>query len=103
MSFAIAIYAKRLNRTSGGWFILSLFISPLICWIFLLASGTCVETTKPLFVHCVDCKKIISRDHQNCPKCGWDQNADPRNKIKTKYSQLAQKVDNGSIFKEVNS
>lgn len=39
VSFAAAIYAKRLNRSNVTWFFISLIFSPLLAFILLLSMG----------------------------------------------------------------
>jgi hypothetical protein len=38
-SVALAMYAKRLNRSPPGWLLVGLLISPLLGWAFLAAMG----------------------------------------------------------------
>jgi hypothetical protein len=46
ISIIVGIYASRLNRNGFGWFIASIFISPLLAWLFLLAIGSHKNTDK---------------------------------------------------------
>ena len=46
ISIIVGIYASRLNRNGFGWFIASIFISPLLAWLFLLAIGAHKEAAK---------------------------------------------------------
>ena len=39
LSIIVAVYARRLNRTGLGWFVLALLASPLLAWLALLALG----------------------------------------------------------------
>lgn len=39
LSLAVAIYAQRLKRSAGSWFFASVFFSPLLAGIILLACG----------------------------------------------------------------
>jgi len=62
-SVLVAVFASSRNRSGFGWFLLSLFISPLITLIFLAIlpkRGTSVESTNDL--HSLEAKlKEIER------------------------------------------
>jgi hypothetical protein len=50
-SIAIGVVASSRNRSAFGWFVLSLFISPLICAFLVLALPAQQSRNKTSFLH----------------------------------------------------
>jgi hypothetical protein len=70
----VATIASSRGRSSAGWFLLSLVISPLFAGLFLLASSNLsqkVATPSPAtHVKCPDCAELVLKEAKVCRHCG---------------------------------
>jgi hypothetical protein len=73
-SIAAGILASNRGRSGILWFILSIFISPLISIIFLLVMQNLKDDEdKPnpdTHVKCPDCRELVRIDARKCKHCG---------------------------------
>ena len=71
---AVAMLAAGRGRSGVAWFLLSLFISPLLGFVFVLVSRNLAkavdEPTPETHVRCPDCKELVRRDASRCKHCG---------------------------------
>lgn len=76
---AVGVYASNRGRSGFGWFLLSLFISPLLGIIFCAVSkdlskaGTTATTTEPSLathVKCPACAELVLPEAKACKHCG---------------------------------
>jgi hypothetical protein len=76
LSFVVGIAAARANRSSGGWALLALIISPLLAGLALALVGaspapTSVDASGPdTHVRCPDCRELVRKDARKCKHCG---------------------------------
>lgn len=76
MMFAIAagIFASSRGRSGFGWFLISLLISPLLGFIFLLVLQNLKEKkmmpNPDTHVKCPDCRELVLKDARVCKHCG---------------------------------
>lgn len=80
-SVAVGLYAGSRGRGSGNWFVLSLLISPLIGFIFVLASNDLAkEAAAPgehNHVRCPHCSEWVLPLANTCKHCGKAITPDP--------------------------
>ena len=66
----VGVYASSYcERTGFGWFLLGLFISPLLAFIILLAIGK----NKDAFKKCPQCAETIKSEAKICKFCHSEQ------------------------------
>lgn len=81
LCIAAAVYAVRCGRSGIVWFFISLFLSPLVGFLFLLvlpktgvAAAPKDELGNPItpktHVRCPDCREVVRRDANKCKHCG---------------------------------
>lgn len=74
LAVIIGIAASRRGRSGFGWFILAVFISPLLAGLLLLALGRPnalpVGPTPETHVRCPDCRELVLKDARRCKHCG---------------------------------
>lgn len=74
--FAIAagIFASSRGRSGFGWFLISLLLSPLISFVFLLVLPNLKEKSlmpsPNTHVKCPDCKELVLKEARVCKHCG---------------------------------
>lgn len=71
----VAIIAANYGRSGAGWFLLALFLSPILAGIILLAIGRVpqVDNDAPspsTHVRCPDCRELVRMDARKCKHCG---------------------------------
>jgi hypothetical protein len=81
MAFAIAVgmFATQRGRSSGIWFLLSLIFSPLLGFIFLVASSNLnkiIENRDE--VKCPACAELVLAEATVCKHCGGVLAPNPR-------------------------
>lgn len=75
-SLAVAVYARRKNRSGLGWWLLAFVLSPLVATVFLAAAGDRRDTTR---LPCPECAESVLPDARRCPYChaalteGWTE------------------------------
>ncbi len=75
-SIAIGILASNRGRSGFGWFVFSVFLSPLFGLLFVLvtknlADGKESKEPQPVtHVRCPDCRELVLRDARKCRHCG---------------------------------
>lgn len=80
LSLVVAVAATKRGRIGVGWFIISLFLSPLIGGLLLLAlgpSGTAAAPrddsgapiTSRTHVRCPECRELVRADARLCKHC----------------------------------
>lgn len=75
MMFAIAagIFASSRGRSGFGWFFISLLISPLLGFIFLLVLQNMKEKNmmpnEDTHIKCPDCRELVLKDARVCKHC----------------------------------
>lgn len=75
-SFLVALMASKAGRSAFGYFVLSLFISPLLCFILLAIIGKAkapYESGEPnpaTHIKCPDCRELVIKDARVCKHCG---------------------------------
>jgi len=76
LCFVIASAAKKRGRSSGGYFFLSLFLSPLIGIIALSLLGETEEAQKEKIVQQIKLNESINKENKGdtmkCPFCAED-------------------------------
>ena len=59
-TFAVMVWAEKWQRSSGGWGLLALFLSPLLAALFLAAAGragkTCPQCAEKVLSAALVCK-----------------------------------------------
>jgi len=73
LSILVGAYASSKNRSGGGWFFLSLIISPLIAFIIVAVSGIPAR----YFKKCPKCAEQVKAEAEICRFCGYDFTAKP--------------------------
>jgi uncharacterized paraquat-inducible protein A len=79
-ALVVAFLASSRGRSSVGWFLLSLVISPLLAGLLVLALGR-AGPHKPLMdqlfepaqaqeVRCTECREVVRHDARRCKHCG---------------------------------
>jgi hypothetical protein len=71
-SAVVATLASTRGRSSIGWFLLSLVISPLIAGLFLWASRNLRVNAPSSSTHvkCPDCAELVLKEAKVCRHCG---------------------------------
>jgi hypothetical protein len=73
-SFAVAVYARRKNRSAAGWWFLAVIVSPFVAALFLAAAGDRRDATR---LPCPECAEHVLPEARRCPYChaglveGW--------------------------------
>ena len=76
LSIVAGIIAGSKNRSSGGYFLLSMVLSPLIGLILTIAlpsltnPGAPSQPTPNTHVKCPDCAELILKEAKVCKHCG---------------------------------
>lgn len=80
VSIAIGIWASNKGRSGLGWFVLAVFISPILAAIFLAVSKDLSKQTLPTTTHgipspsthvtCPDCAEYVLKQARVCKHCG---------------------------------
>lgn len=81
LSVAVGVVAERRGRNGFGWVLFSVFLSPLLGFIFVLAlpkvgeaaaavDETGAMITEKTHVRCPDCRELVRRDARKCKHCG---------------------------------
>ena len=74
IAIAAAMFAGSRGRSGFAWFIVSLIISPLISFIFLLVLPNKKEQSQmpnpSTHVKCPDCRELVLKDAKVCKHCG---------------------------------
>lgn len=74
LCIAVAFLAAKRGRSGLGWFVLSLVISPLLGFVFLLVlrdlSAQSGQPTPETHVRCPDCRELVLKDASKCKHCG---------------------------------
>lgn len=74
LSIACAFLAARRGRSVFVWFLISLFFTPLVGFIFLLVLPSKAiapgQPTPETHVKCPDCRELVLRDARKCRHCG---------------------------------
>lgn len=74
LAVAVAFLAARRGRSAMLWLVLSLVISPLLGFVFVLVlrdlSAGPNEPTPETHVRCPDCKELVRKDASKCKHCG---------------------------------
>lgn len=75
-SVLVAVMASKANRSAFGYFVLSIFISPLLCFLLLAVLGKArdeYEQSPPspeTHVKCPDCRELVLKEAKVCKHCG---------------------------------
>jgi hypothetical protein len=73
-AIVVAVIATNRGRSGFGWFLLSVFISPLLSVILVLALKNLKdEENSPnsnTHVKCPDCKELVFKEASVCKHCG---------------------------------
>jgi hypothetical protein len=75
-SLAVAIYARRKNRSATGWWFFAVIVSPLVAALFLAAAGDQRDATR---LPCPECAETVLPAARRCPYChaalaeGWSE------------------------------
>lgn len=74
-SVLVAVMAAKAGRSALGYFVLSLFISPLLCFLLLAILGKVKEPdanapSPETHVKCPDCRELVLKDARKCKHCG---------------------------------
>src|SRR5262245_19264572 len=72
LSLAVGLFAARRGRSSVGWCLVSLAISPLLGLVFLLAVGPAADAAR---APCPFCAEAVKVDAVLCPHCRSDLSA----------------------------
>lgn len=76
LSVVVGIAASSRGRSGFGWFLLSIFFTPLLTLLAVLvmpgvrrdASGDAITSTS--HVRCPDCRELVRADALKCKHCG---------------------------------
>lgn len=73
-SIAVGMVATQRGRGSGNWFLVSVILSPLLGFIFLIASPNLSKTTSTPdtadLVKCPACAELVRPEASVCKHCG---------------------------------
>jgi len=82
LSVIVGFVASGRGRGGFGWFFLSLIISPIICFLVLVAlpmgkskltnlvDENGEKITPETHVRCPDCRELVRSDARKCKHCG---------------------------------
>lgn len=83
MSVVVAIIAGNKGRSTLGWFLLAIIISPLLAGILVLALGRAgvdgqaqafaaqeLAITPETHARCPECRELVRIDARKCKHCG---------------------------------
>lgn len=78
LSVLVGLLAVKRGRSWPGWFMLSLFLSPLIGLVALLVAPNLAtayadaeaRVDPSTHVRCPDCRELVRRDARKCKHCG---------------------------------
>lgn len=70
LCFCVVIYAGRKGRSQVGFFLLSLFLSPLVGFILVAVGGSNPE--KLGMRQCPQCAEWVKGEALRCRFCGFD-------------------------------
>jgi hypothetical protein len=76
LSIAVGILASNRGRSGFLWFVLSIFLTPLVGFIFALVSKNLADDSQndePDFsthVRCPDCRELVLKGARKCKHCG---------------------------------
>lgn len=74
LSIACAFLAARRGRSVFGWFLISIFFTPLVGFVFLLVLPSKAiapgHPTPETHVKCPECRELVLRDARKCKHCG---------------------------------
>ena len=74
LAIAAGIFASSRGRSGFGWFLISLVLSPLISFVFLLVLQNLKEKSlmpsPDTHVKCPDCKELVLKEARVCKHCG---------------------------------
>lgn len=81
LAIVVGVAASRKGRSGFGWFVLALFISPVIAGLLVLLVSDQREPGPPTdelgnaitpetHVKCPDCRELVRRDARKCKHCG---------------------------------
>lgn len=76
--FAIicGIFAAQRGRSGFGYFLLSMIISPLLCFLLIAVLGPkhpaqeIIRPTSETHVKCPDCAEFVLKEAKKCKHCG---------------------------------
>ena len=91
LSILVGVFASSKKRSGGGWFFISIFISPLIAFIILLVIGPSPSTLKK----CPKCAEEIKAEALVCRFCGYEFPQPPPlsiKELKAKKDELERKI-----------
>jgi Uncharacterised protein family UPF0547 len=70
LSYTVMVYAGSKGRSRGGFFLLSLFLTPLVAFV-LLAVGPSNPQRQGLLM-CPQCAEWLKHEALRCRFCGFD-------------------------------
>lgn len=75
LAVVIGVAASHRGRSGFGWFLLTVFISPVLTGLLLLAlprlnDPQSQRATPDTHVRCPDCRELVLRDARRCKHCG---------------------------------
>lgn len=79
LSLIVGAIAGKRGRSSGGWALLALVISPLLAVLILLvlqdrsrgaALAAAEQPTPETHVRCPDCRELVRAEARRCKHCG---------------------------------
>lgn len=77
-TFAVicGVAASSRGRSGFGYFLLAMIITPLLCFLLIIAIGKTKQAenqnapTPETHVKCPDCRELVLRDANKCKHCG---------------------------------
>lgn len=73
-AIVVGVFASGRGRSFFGWFLLSLFITPVLTLLLVLALKNLKEAANEpnakTHVKCPDCRELVLKDARVCKHCG---------------------------------
>lgn len=102
LSVAVGVLASNRGRSGFGWFVLSVFVSPLVGFVFCIAvknlqSASLIAAYTPhsgTHLKCPKCAEFVMPEASICKHCGSALTPDPTHFYRQQQTRKAQHAAN---------